>query len=287
MNCRNGARFLRPGLESLLAQSFEDWELIFFDNCSVDESRDIVTSFGEDRFEIISSKEPLPLGRARAEALSHAGGEFVGFLDTDDEWLPNKLEDQVVTLSSSEAAVSYGDFFIDDLEKGTRRLAYGPGLPRGDVLVQLLRHYRVGFLTALVRREALNKVPGGFGAHYDLVHDFDLMLRLAAIGTFESETKPLAVYRRHPTSETGRNTFRHAMELKALSNEVSTSPLFSDCREVWRVGELAKFKSVEAHVRDNHRIRALGQAFRMRPTRELAKAIAISIFPSSLTDRAR
>ena len=92
MNVRNGAAFLREALDSVLAQSFKDWELIVWDDCSTDDSAQIVSQYRDDRIRYFLSPEDTPLGRARDRAIRQARGEWLAFLDQDDVWLPHKLE---------------------------------------------------------------------------------------------------------------------------------------------------------------------------------------------------
>jgi glycosyltransferase involved in cell wall biosynthesis len=95
MNVRNGASTLREALDSVMAQTFSDWELIVWDDCSSDDSAKIVAQYSDPRIRYFFSSELTSLGRARNHAIRQAQGVWVAFLDQDDLWLPRKLEMQL------------------------------------------------------------------------------------------------------------------------------------------------------------------------------------------------
>jgi glycosyltransferase involved in cell wall biosynthesis len=92
----NRADYLRGAIQSVLAQSFEDYELLVLDNSSTDETRAVVADFLDPRIRLIVHPRQ-PIAAARNLGLREARGEFVAFLDDDDEWLPLKLERQLAT----------------------------------------------------------------------------------------------------------------------------------------------------------------------------------------------
>ena len=94
MNCLNGKRYLRKAIDSVFAQTFDDWEIIFWDNASTDESGEIAKSY-RGRLRYFRSERTYSLGKARNLAFAQARGDLIAILDVDDVWLPNKLEKQV------------------------------------------------------------------------------------------------------------------------------------------------------------------------------------------------
>ena len=90
MNCYNGEKFLKKAIESIYAQTYQNWEILFVDNQSTDRSLEVAKSFDE-RLRIIPTPEFMNLGQAREFGLGHATGEYLAFLDVDDLWLPQKL----------------------------------------------------------------------------------------------------------------------------------------------------------------------------------------------------
>ena len=94
MNCYNSDKFLRESIESIYNQTYANWEIIFWDNASIDDSAKIAKSYDE-RIKYYLASETTSLGEARNLALSNVSGEYVAFLDCDDLYLTDKLEKQV------------------------------------------------------------------------------------------------------------------------------------------------------------------------------------------------
>jgi len=92
MNAFNGEKYLREALDSVLKQSYANWELIFWDNQSTDKSSEIFLSYDDDRLKYFYAPSHTPLYEARNYAVEKSEGEFLAFLDVDDWWLPTKLE---------------------------------------------------------------------------------------------------------------------------------------------------------------------------------------------------
>ena len=95
MNCYNGEEFLHEALESVQSQTHKNWELIFWDNQSKDSSCKIFKSFNDNRLKYHYSSEHTSLYKARNLAIEKCKGEFISFIDSDDWWVPEKLETQI------------------------------------------------------------------------------------------------------------------------------------------------------------------------------------------------
>ena len=85
MNCYNGAKYLQESLRSVINQTYQNWELIFWDNISSDDSKKIFSNFNENRFKYFLNDKHSILYHARNQAIKKANGEFIAFLDTDEE----------------------------------------------------------------------------------------------------------------------------------------------------------------------------------------------------------
>ena len=86
INCFNGEQFLRETIESVINQTYPNWEMIFWVNQSTDSSADIVNSYEDPRIRYIYASEHTSLGKARSLAIKEARGEYISFLDSDDMW---------------------------------------------------------------------------------------------------------------------------------------------------------------------------------------------------------
>ena len=87
MNCLNGSKYLKQSINSLLDQHYQNWELIFWDNNSTDNSRDIFNTFNDKRLKYFFNNNKTSLYAARNLSINKAKGDYITFLDTDDYWL--------------------------------------------------------------------------------------------------------------------------------------------------------------------------------------------------------
>ena len=112
VNCYNGEKYLAHTLDSILNQTYQNWEIIFWDNQSTDNSSGIFKSYKDSRFKYFYANEHTILGKARNLAIEKSKGDFIAFLDTDDTWDKNKLELQMGCFNSPEVGVVYSNFWI-------------------------------------------------------------------------------------------------------------------------------------------------------------------------------
>ena len=110
INCYNGEKYLKKSIESVLSQKYKNWELIFWDNQSTDNSKEIFYSFNDNRLKYFKSKKYLKLYEARNEAIKVCSGEFISFLDSDDWWTPDKLKEQVPYFENPKVGLVYSNF---------------------------------------------------------------------------------------------------------------------------------------------------------------------------------
>ncbi len=202
MNCFNSAQFLAEAIDSVYAQTFLSWEIIFFDNCSIDNSAAIAKGY-DGRLRYFRNDKTVPLGHARNLAIEKASGKYIAFLDCDDLWLNSKLARQVEAL---EADLRLGAVFSDALffGQGTKTFRTFPvHKPRqGMIFRDLLSRYVLPMPTIIVRREALDHIGGWFDERFNMVEDADLFMRLAYYYPFAYVDDVLAHRRMHAASWT-------------------------------------------------------------------------------------
>ena len=91
----NTGRFIKESIESVLAQTYSNWELIIVDDCSTDNTDEIVAQFTDERIKYLKNEVNSGAAVSRNRALREAKGKWIAFLDSDDLWLPEKLEKQI------------------------------------------------------------------------------------------------------------------------------------------------------------------------------------------------
>ena len=112
VNCFNGEEYLREALDSIITQTYKNWEIIFWDNQSNDTSAKIFKSYKDSRLKYyLAPTHTKILYEARNYALKKATGDFIAFLDVDDWWLPNKLEQQIPLFDDPKVGLVYGNLW--------------------------------------------------------------------------------------------------------------------------------------------------------------------------------
>lgn len=211
MNCHNGARYLAEAIDSIYAQTFQDFEIIFYDNVSTDDSAEIAARYDE-RLKIIKNTGKLKtLGHARREAVKNAAGEWLAFLDTDDVWLPHKLETQLSALDEKRFAFSYAG--IENIDASGASL--GVEIPRhssGYMFGSLLYQFEINMPTAIVSNAAIDKHDLSFDDMMEASEEYNLFMQIAAHENILVIKEPLAKYRIHGSSLTFEKIARWAYE---------------------------------------------------------------------------
>ncbi len=172
INCHNGEQYLNLAIESILNQTYSNWEVVFFDNKSTDNSLKII--HGKDpRIKIFKSNSFLPLYEARNAAIEFCNGKAITFLDTDDIWIKNKLELQVSSFLVGNKFI-YGDYH--QINENNQIINYKTPKPSKCTNELLIRNtISIGCVmveTTLLKGEK-------FDPFYNLLGDFDLWVRLS------------------------------------------------------------------------------------------------------------
>jgi len=192
-------------VDSALAQTVDDIEVVVVDDGSEDGTETVVTGYDDPRVRYLAHERNRGVSAARNTGVEAATGEYVAFLDSDDEWLPRKLQRQLAVLGDrGEGWVgAYCDVATADLSLLGRlgaalseRVVRSGGLAEGGrELAEALVTMRVFMSpgsTLLVEREAV-RAAGGFDEGLSIYEDWDLVLRVLAAGRIAHVAEPLAV----------------------------------------------------------------------------------------------
>lgn len=210
MNCFNGERYLREALDSVAAQTWPAWEVVFWDNGSTDRSPEIARSYG-DRIRYFRATETTPLGAARNLALRQAAGTYVAFLDTDDVWLPETLSTLVAEMERNGWAVCYGG--ITQMNAAGAPLGeLVPPHRTGNLLDALLTQFDIWVPSLIVRRAALEESGLAFDPRIVASEEYCLFVQLAVSLAFCSLPVALARYRIHDNALTNKSIEKWAEE---------------------------------------------------------------------------
>lgn len=187
----NSERYISDAIHSVLLQSYSDLEMIIIDDCSQDNSVNIVKGFEDERIHLICLKENNGAGFARNKGIDLAKGRYIAFLDSDDQWLPNKLEKQINFMRAKNVSFCFSSFYLMN-ENGQRLNKYREALPWVNY-EKILNNNYIGCLTAIYDTHSLGKI---FMTEHKKRQDWGLWLKLLSkTKCAESIQEPLASYR--------------------------------------------------------------------------------------------
>lgn len=170
----NSSNFIERTIKSLLSQSYQNWELIIIDDCSTDNSCDVIQKYADqdNRIQLIKLKKNSGAAVARNTGIEHASGRFIAFLDSDDTWHPEKLHKQINFMLEHDYAFSYTQYHQVNEKGETIGYLY---FPEKTTYKNLLKTCVIGCLTAMYDTEKIGKV------YFPLIRkrqDFALWLKI-------------------------------------------------------------------------------------------------------------
>ena len=222
INCFNGEKFLRETLESLFHQTFCDFELVFWDNRSTDQSAKILGQFEDPRTRYFLAPDFTTLGEARNLALRHARGTWTAFLDCDDIWKSTKLAEQMGVVDQDSDPNQIGLVYTRTLCLGGPRdgLEIQPELtskplPEGRIIKEYLhRENFIALSSAMMRTQILREI-GGIPAHFRQSEDFYIFAKIASRSIVRAVNATLTLYRVHSNNLTITQQYEGYAEQKA------------------------------------------------------------------------
>lgn len=202
INVYNGAATLGEAMDSVLAQTWTDWELIVWDDRSDDASAGIVASYRDERIRYFLSRERTLLGHARQQAMGEAKGDWIAFLDQDDVWLPAKLERQML-LASDSVGLIYGRTircYANGMERDYDQAHEYQLLPEGNIFTQLFAKSCFPAMSSAVFRRTAVEAIGGIPEEISMIPDYYLYVAVAENYLVRAVQQPVCRYRMHSGS---------------------------------------------------------------------------------------
>ena len=194
VTCYNYARYLPTALDSVLGQTFSDYEVIVVNDGSTDNTDDVIKPYLEHPKVRYFKKANGGQATAKNLGIREARGEFIAFLDADDYWLPTKLEKQL-ELFRKNPAVGVVYSFIRQMGPEGREIPFEmPTCRRGSILTNLYGCGFICFSSSMVRREFFEQY-GVFDESLGMAIDYDLWLRLSTVTEFDFVPEALVYFR--------------------------------------------------------------------------------------------
>lgn len=210
------AHVLGRAIRSILNQTFQDFELIIIDDNSKDGTEEIVRGFNSEKIKYVCQAVKTSPAAARNNGVRLAQGRYVAFLDSDDEWMPDKLTRQFTELEKtpSEVGVIYSRCCLITNNIKTYVPPTWVNPKEGKIFCSLLKMSFVYLQSALVKRECFTRV-GLFDENFRVAEDYDLFLRLSKIYHFRYIDEPLVII--YPqTDSISRNQNAHLASTRRL-----------------------------------------------------------------------
>lgn len=223
VNCHNGEQYLSEALESIRKQTYKDYEIIFWDNCSTDNSLEIAKGFGE-KMRVFQGNSFVGLGEARNQAISHAEGDYIAFLDCDDLWVEQKLEKQVSILDShNDIDLITTNFKINNVISGIETINNWSFSSNVGGLHEVINIGSISTSACMFRRTAIQKLDFVFDATLKYTMDFELYTRIASNDNVYFINEPLTVYRVHLAMTTKKLQGIMHDEYNVVINSIKTN----------------------------------------------------------------
>lgn len=209
MNAHNSSEFLREAIGSVIVQTYTNWEIVLWDNASTDNSREIASSFEDERIDYRATSEKVSLYESRMAAVAECRGSLIAFLDCDDTWFPEKLQRQMEVFADGDCVVSCTDFMISRETRGNGRVRQSTSRFRTyresqKGVLRVLKDYRLGMSSIMVRTSAAKAAWSGKPPPFFMIEDLDMVGRIMTQGTLRPVTEVLMTYRRHGNNYSAR-----------------------------------------------------------------------------------
>jgi glycosyltransferase involved in cell wall biosynthesis len=259
MNCYNGVDYVEDAIESVIAQTYNNWELIFWDNKSTDLSSNVLKKFKDYRIKYYLSNEHTSQYEARRRAVLEAKGEFIAFLDVDDWWKEDKIEKQLKLFLDKDVGLATCNYWIVNERKKTKKLAF-KNIPTGHVTEKLLKRNFVGMSTLIMKKDSYFSLEYGFDSRYEIIGDYDLILRLSKDNKLASLDEPYSYYRWH-----GKNLgfLKFELNISELSFWIKDKIEFSSYKNFDYLKNYILFYKGLIQIMNKKRISAMSQIYLM------------------------
>lgn len=200
-------KFISDTIQSVLNQTYKNWEMIIVDDCSPDNSNKVIEKYckQDNRIKLIKLEKNSGPAIARNRGIKEAKGRYIAFLDSDDMWLPYKLETQVKFMQQNNVSLCYSSYFL--IDENSKKIGNFI-IPKEKVNYKdLLKTCIIGNLTAIYDCKKIGKVYMENVGH----EDYTLWLKILKKVDFAHGTKtPLAKYRLH-TKSISKNKMKAAI----------------------------------------------------------------------------
>ncbi|MFY4808007.1 glycosyltransferase family 2 protein [Aliarcobacter butzleri] len=187
----NSLKFISQTIESVLNQTYRQWEMLIVDDCSADKSNELIEEYckKDSRIKLIKLEKNIGPANARNKGIKQAKGKYIAFLDSDDIWLPTKLEKQIKFMQDNDLAVTCSSYYT--IDENNRKISIRK-VKEVFSYSDMLKSNHIGNLTGIYDCEKLGKIYMDDVGHEDYTLWLKIMKRVRIT---TSILEPLAEYR--------------------------------------------------------------------------------------------
>jgi glycosyltransferase involved in cell wall biosynthesis len=201
INVLNGEKYIEETINSIIKQTYTNWELIIFDNASTDRTLEKVYKIKDPRIQIIKNILTVPLGAGRNLAIEYTSGDLLSFLDADDIYSSDRLQEYYdYFLVNADVDIVYSNSYVIDAASEVKRILYKKPMKSGYLTRSLIKNYFLSLETVCFRRKILGNFK--FNPQFSFIEEADFFIRLSENRKFGYIDQPLACWREHIDSMT-------------------------------------------------------------------------------------
>lgn len=223
MNCYNGEKYLKEAIDSVYAQSYPNWEIVFIDNCSTDNSAKIAKGYDKKLIYYKTAKK-VSLGEGRNFAIEFCG-KYIATLDVDDVWQTHALESLYNGINSGDFALCYGNQISINAEGKTinKNKSKHTGFS-GDFLERLLYQFDIPMVATIIDKDKMLASRLNFNSKIYGSVEYSLFLPLSIDHHFTSIDTYVVKYRYHNSLSTKLDKVRHLERRQILDQMLIRNP---------------------------------------------------------------
>jgi len=287
INSYNGAKYIDKSVNSVLNQTYKNLEIIFWDNASTDNSREILNQINDTRLKINYSDKFEKLYSAKNKAVKLCKGEFFAFLDVDDWWEKDKLEFQIQNMVEKKCDISCSNYWIINERKKTKYPAFKKEIISKNYFNYALKKYFIGMSTLIIKKDIYDSLDYGFDPQFEIIGDYDLVLRILKKHQIYYSNEKLSFYRWHSNNLSNKKFRLNILELIIWKKKMFDKKLFFNNSNQNYLNDHILFLMSLSFKKKNNNLKILLFLSKIKSIKFLIKIFILFIIPRKMLEALR